>query len=185
MGPSDITRKPEFIPGTRIYLRPLDLEDSRLVVEWMNDREVLRYLTKTIPINSFREEAFIRTLYKDEKNLHLGIVVREDHRLIGRVSLVNIDAISRTAELSLVIGDRSAWGKGYGVEADALMLRYGFDFLNLHKIYAYVLEGHLNSVRILEENGLTREGVLRQHIFRDGRYHNVLLYSVLAQEPPR
>ncbi len=172
----------EFIPGNRIYLRPLELEDSRLVVEWMNDREVLRYLTKTIPINSFREEEFIRTLYKDEKSLHLGIVVREDHRLIGRISLVNIDLISRTAELSLVIGDRTAWGRGYGVEADALMLHYGFGFLNLHKIYAYVLEAHQNSVRILEENGLTREGVLREHIFRDGRYHNVLLYSVLARE---
>jgi RimJ/RimL family protein N-acetyltransferase len=177
--------KSEFIPGNRLYLRPLELDDGPRVVEWMNDREVLRYLTKTIPINTFREEEFLRTLYKDEKNLHLGIVVRDDHRLIGRVSLVKIDLISRTAELSLLIGDRSAWGKGYGLEADALMIRYGFDFLNLHKVYAYVLEGHLNSVRILEENGLKREGVLREHIYRDGRYHNVLLYSILAAERAR
>lgn len=175
----------EFIPGTRLYLRPLELDDGARVVEWMNDREVLRYLTKTIPINSFREEEFLRTLYKDEKSLHLGVVVREDHRLIGRVSLANIDLISRTAELSLLIGDRAAWGKGYGLEADGLMIRYGFDFLNLHKIYAYVLEAHLNSVRILEENGLKREGLLREHIYRDGRYHNVLLYSILAPERAR
>lgn len=174
--------KSEFLPGSRLYLRPLELEDGRAVVEWMNDREVLRYLTKTIPINSFREDEFLRTLYKDEKNVHLGIVVRDDHRLIGRVSLVNIDIVSRTAELSLVIGDRGAWGKGYGAEADGLMLRYGFDFLNLHKIYAWVLEGHHHSVRVLEENRLVREGVLREHIYRDGKYHNVVLYSILAPE---
>jgi RimJ/RimL family protein N-acetyltransferase len=174
--------KSEFLPGSRLYLRPLELDDGRAVVEWMNDREVLRYLTKTIPINSFREDEFLRTLYKDEKNVHLGIVVRDDHRLIGRVSLVNLDIVGRTAELSLVIGDRSAWGKGYGVEADGLMLRYGFDFLNLHKVYAWVLEGHHHSVRVLEENRLVREGVLREHIYRDGKYHNVLLYSILAPE---
>jgi RimJ/RimL family protein N-acetyltransferase len=172
----------EFLPGSRLYLRPLELEDGRAVVEWMNDREVLRYLTKTLPINSFREDEFLRTLYKDEKNVHLGIVVRDDHRLIGRVSLVNIDAVGRSAELSLVIGDRSAWGKGYGVEADGLMLRYGFDLLNLHRVYAFVLEGHHPSVRVLEENRLVREGLLREHVYRDGRYHNVLLYGILTGE---
>jgi RimJ/RimL family protein N-acetyltransferase len=155
------------------------LGDTEAVCEWMNDREVLRFLPMTVPINRFREEEFLKTLYQDVVNLHLGIVRREDQKLIGTVSLADLDVISRHARLSLIIGEKASWGRGFGREADLLMVRYGFEFLNLHRVYAYVLAGHEASMKVLQELHFAQEGILRQHIYRDGRYHDVVIMGLL------
>ncbi|MBI3330316.1 MAG: GNAT family N-acetyltransferase [Nitrospinae bacterium] len=174
-------RRSEFIPGNQVYLRPLELADAEAVCEWMNDREVLRFLPMTVPINRFREEEFLKTLYQDMVNLHLGIVRRGDSHLIGTVSLADLDVISRHARLSLIVGEKAAWGKGFGREADSLMVGYGFEFLNLHRIYAYVLAGHEASLKVLYELRFAQEGMLRQHIYRDGRYHDVVIMGLLRE----
>ncbi|MBI3326398.1 MAG: GNAT family N-acetyltransferase, partial [Nitrospinae bacterium] len=113
---------------------------------------------------------------------HLGIVRREDSQLIGTVSLADLDVISRHARLSLIVGEKAVWGKGFGREADSLMVRYGFEFLNLHRIYAYVLAAHEASLKVLSELHFTHEGLLRQHIYRDGRYHDVVIMGLLRHE---
>lgn len=173
----------EFLPGKHLYLRPLELADAETVCDWMNDREVLRFLPMTIPINRFREEEFLKTLYQDMVNLHLGIVRRQDNKLIGTVSLADLEVISRHARLSLIVGEKTAWGKGFGTEADSLMVHYGFEFLNLHRVYAHVLAGHEASLKVLQELHFTQEGLLRQHIYRDGRYHDVVIMGLLRDTP--
>jgi len=174
--------KSEFIPGEKLYLRPLEVDDAKKVCSWMNDREVLRFLSKTMPINLFREEEFLKTLYQDSRSFYLGIMAKENDALIGMVSLVNIDTISRHAELALIIGEKEYWGKGYGTEADALMVNYGFRYLNLNKIYAHILAEHQVSLKLVKELGLRTDGVLREQIYRDGQYHDVVVCSILRKE---
>lgn len=175
-------RRTGFIPGQKIYLRPFEVADAKDVCRWMNDREVLRFISKTVPLNLFREEEFLKTLYRDEENFHLGIVARRSNKLIGRVSLLGIHTVSRHAELQLIIGEKAYWGKGYGREADLLMVDHGFQSLNLNKIYAYILSGHGASLKIVQDLGFTEEGILREHVYRDGLYQDLHVLAVLRRD---
>lgn len=101
---------------------------------------------------------------------------------LGGVSFFRILVVERHAEPGLVIGRKSEWGKGYAREAMMLMVDYGFDQLNLNLIYLSVLAGHDRAHRIYVDLGFREEGRLRQRIFRDGRYQDLISLSLLRSE---
>jgi RimJ/RimL family protein N-acetyltransferase len=114
--------------------------------------------------------------------IELAVVAMEGDLHVGVVGLHNINPITHAAEFRVLIGDKSYWGQGYGTEATRLMLAYGFDLLNLHKIFLGVNSAHGAAVRAYEKAGFVREGELRDEIFRNGRYYNAIRMSILEAE---
>lgn len=171
-----------FIIGDRIYLRPLEAEDADAFVPWVNDTEIRQYLGTTSPMNKLREQEFMEKLYKDDRGITLGIVLKEKDKLIGDVGLYDISMPNKHAELGILIGDRSCWSKGYGTEAMNLILGYGFDQLNLHRIYLFVLDFNPRAIRSYEKAGFTREVVARDHGYRNGAYCDDYFMSILEDE---
>ena len=102
--------------------------------------------------------------------------------MIGNSGFFNIDWRNRGAELGIVIGDKAYWNKGYGTEVMRLLLHHGFTTLNLHRIFLRVFEGNPRAIRAYEKAGFVHEGRMRQAEFRDGKYLDVLLMSVLRPE---
>ncbi len=88
----------------------------------------------------------------------------------------------RRASFGILIGDKAAWGKGYGSEATRLMLRHAFETLNLNRVWLHVYEYNQRGIRAYEKVGFRREGVLRQDTFRDGRYWDTIAMAVLREE---
>ena len=174
--------KNPFIVGDRLYLRPAEMEDIEPFILWLNDQEVRRFLSRTSPLNKVREKDFIEGLYKDDREIVLGIVLKENDQLIGNMALHRISLPFRHACLGIVIGDKSCWSKGYGTEALNLMLGYGFDQLNLHRIFLTVLSFNARAIRAYEKVGFRREGVFREHMYRDGKYHDVYYMGILEDE---
>ncbi|MFC1715761.1 GNAT family N-acetyltransferase [Candidatus Poribacteria bacterium] len=174
--------KNPFIVGDRIYLRPLDMEDIDPFVQWLNDEEVRQYLSRMSPLNKVREKDFIEGLYKNDSEIVLGIVLKEDDQLIGNLALHRISSPFRHAGMGIVIGDKSCWSKGYGTEAMNLMMGYGFDELNLHRIFLTVLSFNTRAIRTYEKVGFKKEGVFRDHIYRNGKYHDVHYMGILEDE---
>jgi RimJ/RimL family protein N-acetyltransferase len=82
----------------------------------------------------------------------------------------------------IFIGDKSFWNSGCGTEATRLTRKHGFETLNLNRIYLYVFETNLGAVRVYEKAGLVHEGKLRQSIYRNGRYIDAFLMSILRSE---
>jgi RimJ/RimL family protein N-acetyltransferase len=171
-----------FLIGERIYLRPLELEDAETFIPWINDQEVIRTLGIAYPRNLLSERRWIENLYQDDRNIVLGIVVKEGDRLIGSTSLHRIDYRNGNAMFGILIGAKEEWGKGYGTEVTRLMVRYGFEVLNLHRIYLYVYAHNLAGISAYTRAGFQQEGVLREHYYRDGRYYDVILMGILRQE---
>lgn len=139
--------RPEVVPGERIFLSHVLRSDIPLYARWFADLELTTYLgAGGISFTHEQEEEWFASLGKDRTNRTFAIVVREGARLIGSVSLMSIDHARGAAELGIAIGDKSAWGQGYGSEAVRLMADYGFTFMNLHNIYlwhvAYNERGH-------------------------------------------
>ena len=100
--------------------------------------------------------------------------VGDDYEPIGNTSFMDIDWVSRNAEIGIFLGEKKVWSQGYGREAMKLMLRHGFNHMNLHRIYLRVYEHNIRGIKAYEHAGFVHEGRLRQDVFREGVYRDVL-----------
>lgn len=174
--------KNPFLIGERIYLRPLEMDDVPTCLRWINDPEVTRTLMIYTPLNELREREWFERHYKDDREIILALALQEKDKHLGNVGLHRIDWKNRHGELGIMIGEKDEWGKGYGGEAIGLILRYGFERLNLHRIYLRVYANNQRALRCYEQAGFRREGVQRESHFAQGRYWDTLMMGILEGE---
>ena len=119
-----------------VYLKELSKKDIPLVNKWRNDPEIINLLGGPFRyINIEIEEAWFETYLKNrDKQVRCSIFIDSDEKLIGLVSLLDIDHINKSAEFHIMIGEKSYFDKGYGTEATKLMLNHAFNNLNLNQI---------------------------------------------------
>ena len=167
-----VSSKPIELPikGERIFIRACDRQKDRSLFEnWLADaygRYFLQSMTtaKTMTVNQFLNNEF-----------HIiGIISLEDRSPIGAMAFLNYDVMQFKAELRKIIGEPDMRGKGYGKEATQLWIRYGMETLDLKKIYLNTLDTNLRNIRLNEELGFRVEGILRNELFIDGEYRDVL-----------
>lgn len=174
-----------MILSERLCLRAAEREDLPRFVAWLNDREVGQFLSMNQPMSLAAEERWYESMMsgpKAEQVLVIQIKDGDGWRAIGNTSFMNIDWTNRSAEVGIFIGEKSCWNKGYGREVMRLMLKHGFETLNLHRIYLRVFEHNLRGIKAYEHAGFQHEGRMRQAQYQDGRYYDVLLMSVLRDE---
>ncbi|OGP16189.1 MAG: hypothetical protein A2V21_311585 [Deltaproteobacteria bacterium GWC2_55_46] len=173
-----------FLEAAGIYLRPPREEDLEGDwYGWLNDMAVTRFQNKGIfPNTREKQREYYNFVMGSKNDVVFAIVEKEGDRHIGSVGLHKIDWVHRSAELGIVIGERGSWGKGYGKAAWGLITGYGFNVLNLHRIYAIVMEGNLGSVRCAEENGFRKEGEIRDFFYKNGAYHRVLYFNAIRED---
>lgn len=109
-------------------------------------------------------------------------IVAENGKLVCLVSLVGIDCLSRSAELSIMIGRSEDRLHGAGSFAVTEMLRHAFENLNLHRVELQVLENNLCAQHVYEKAGFKLEGLRREAVYKNGRYLNCKLYAVLRRD---
>jgi RimJ/RimL family protein N-acetyltransferase len=171
-----------LLVAERTYLRPLEPADAARIVPWLNDPEVTRYTLRYLPVSVADEQEFIERMRRSERDVVLGVVARGSDALIGMTGLHQIHPSNRHAMFGVAIGDRSAWGQGHGTEATALLVGYAFDSLNLNRVWLQVFVDNERGVRTFKRVGFKKEGVQRQEVFRDGRYHDTLMMAILREE---
>lgn len=174
-----------MIYAKRLRLRAAEREDIPRFVHWLNDSEVRRFLSVYLPISKAEEEGWFERMLQSPASEHVMVIEigqGDEWKPIGNTSLMHVNAIDRNAEVGIFIGEKDEWNKGYGTEVMKLMLRHGFHTLNLQRIYLRVFEYNLRGIRAYERAGFVHEGRLRKDIFREGRYYDVLVMSVLREE---
>lgn len=120
----------------------------------------------------------------DNHNLILGIVVTvgaKDRKIIGRVSLENIDYINRTAELKIFVLDEYR-SKGYGKSVCELIMQHGFEQLGLNRIYAGTLETNVGFQKLAIVLGFVEEGIRKSAVFKDGKFVDVIEYGIVNKK---
>ena len=169
--------RPEVIPGQKVFLSHIRREDVPLLARWFSDLEFTTYLGAVgMSFTYEQEEEWFANNTKDPTIKHFAIVVREAQQLIGNVSLKNIHYRDGTAELGIAIGEKSAWGKGYGSETIRLMVDYGFTFLGLHTICLWHTSFNERGHRAYLKAGFKVAGRWREAALVDGqRYDHVLM----------
>ena len=171
--------------GERIRLRRDERADLSRFVEWLNDPDVRRFISVNLPISQANEEGWFEGMLKrqpEEQPFAIEIRDGDAWRLVGNCGFFEIDRFARSAEVGILIGDKSCWNKGYGTEVMRLLLRIGFQSLNLNRVYLRVDQGNKGGIRAYEKAGFQHEGSFRQGTYRDGRYEDLLFMSVLRSE---
>lgn len=171
--------------GERIRLRAVEREDVKQFHEWVNDPEVTRGLSLYLPLSMQDEENWFEGITKrdpNEKPFAIEVRKGRNWKLIGNCGVFNIDFVNRSGELGIIIGEKAEWNKGYGAETMTLLLRHGFETLNLHRLFLRVYSTNVRAVRSYEKAGFLLEGRLREAVYKRGRYDDVLIMSVLRSE---
>jgi diamine N-acetyltransferase len=175
-----------MIYGERIRLRADERADLPLFVAWLNDPEVCEGISHYIPFSQVEEEQWFENMLKLPKAEHsLAIDIRTEDggwRLIGNCGFFDFDWHCRCAEVGIFIGDKSVWNQGYGTDAMRLLLKHGFENLNLNRIYLKVYATNLRAIRCYEKVGYVSEGRLREAAYKHGQYVDFIEMSVLRSE---
>lgn len=176
MATEDVWR-PEVVPGEHIFLSQVRREDVPLIARWFSDLELNTYLGAVgMSFTPEQEQDWYDRVVKQTDSKTFAIIVREGQRMIGNVSLMEINARHGHATLGIAIGDKSAWGQGYGSEAVRLMCDYGFTFLSLHNIRLWHVAFNERGHRAYLKAGFREVGRVRGAILFNGqRYDDVLM----------
>jgi RimJ/RimL family protein N-acetyltransferase len=171
--------------GKKVTLRKLKLSDAGELYKNVNDKEIARW-TLTIPYPYPEEDAikFIRKTHyqiKRGKGYVFGIVLKETGKVIGAIALIKVDWTHKNAEAGYWMG-RSYWNRGLMTEALELLLKFSFEQLELHRVYAHVFAENVNSKRVLEKNGFHMEGKMREAICKYEIWQDLLLYGILQPD---
>ena len=174
-----------MIYGERVRLRAAERDDVKKFYVWLNDPDVTRYLSLYLPMSMVDEENWFETMTRrdqSEKTLVIEVRDGEGWKMIGNCSVFGIDLVNRFGELGIMLGEKDEWDKGYGTETMVLLLRHCFDTLNLNRAYLHVYAENKRANRSYEKAGFVEEGRLRESVYKDGKYDDVIVMSVLRSE---
>jgi RimJ/RimL family protein N-acetyltransferase len=174
---------PQRLEGRRVVLRrhsPLNLTAFE---RWYSDPEVAR-LTRYQdgPMRPDEIKRFFAARVVGQDSLALAVHVLETGQLIGTCAFSQLDGDNGSALYHITIGEKTAWGQGYGTEATQLMLDYAFSALRLHRVALSVFEFNERAIRSYRSCGFVIEGRAREAILRDNRWWDELTMSVLEPE---
>ncbi len=174
-----------MIYGERIRLRGVEKSDLPRFVEWLNDPEVIAGLSMVLPLSQVDEEAWFDHVMKTPQEQHplvIEVHLEDTWQPVGNCNFFNFDQRSRNAEIGIFIGRKDLWNLGYGTEVMCLLLKHGFNTLNLHRIALRAFATNKRAIRAYEKTGFVHEGRLRDAEYRNGSYVDVLFMSVLKPE---
>jgi RimJ/RimL family protein N-acetyltransferase len=182
--PDALSPAPAFLSGARVRLRPLERSDVNVrYAAWLNDADVTRFLeVGTFPTSLVELEQFYASVATRRDQVLLAIVDRETDAHVGNVKLGPIDWIHRRGTLGILVGERSAWGRGIGTEATRLIIEYAFDRLDLRRIDLGVYADHAGAIRVYERVGFRVEGRFREDVYHGGAYRDRLWMGLLRSE---
>jgi RimJ/RimL family protein N-acetyltransferase len=178
----------KLLRGDRIQLSALASSDIPTMAQWYGDAGFMRlydarpaYPKSEAELTQWLQEQH-KDKDKDKSTFAFAIRPLDSNDLLGYLELDGILWPHGVCGMSIAIGDRVNWGKGYGYEAAQLALAFAFGELNLHRVTATVFSYNERSIALFEKLGFRREGVYREFLRRDGERHDMLLYGLLKHE---
>lgn len=168
--------------GRRVYLRPFDKNDLLYVQKWSNDAELRRLTGEVAPMSHAEAEKFCKELFADRDRMWFVIALKTGDRVIGEAGLLRMFRPWRTTDMTIIIGEKDAWGKGYGTEAGWLLLDYVFKRLGFHRVSVGVVGFNERALRFWEGLGFKKEGVERDGYYCDNEYSDFVMMSILEAE---
>jgi len=156
------------------------------LLRWFNDPEVIQYLGIYLPMTEMVEEKWIESIGTTRLLTDVFFIIEaieeKGTRPIGDTGLGGINSKDHNAGFGIAIGEKDYWSKGYGTEAARVLVNYGFGQLNLHRITSGAVAFNERSIRMHRSLGFKEEGRQRDFVYRNGRYHDHVMFGILKDE---
>jgi RimJ/RimL family protein N-acetyltransferase len=172
-----------LLEGEKVKLREYRKEDIPKAWEYFNDPDVRRFLNPGIPfpLKLEDEEKWYEEQTSRKDTYNFAIVIKDTGEYIGGCGINSVDWKNRHACVGIFLG-KPFWSKGYGTDAMKVLVNFIFSQMNINKVYLNVFSFNQRAIKSYEKCGFKVEGVLREHIYRDGKYHDEYIMSILRSE---
>jgi len=171
--------------GQKVLLRAMERRDIETFRKMLNDPEINQYLLVFTPLSEIAEEKWFEKIAQSSTEIVMAIKNYDFSRprqIIGNCGFHGINWKDRTATFGIFIGNPVFWNNGYGSEAARLLFRHGFEQMNLHRINSSVIGFNERSLKMHEKLGFEIEGRRRQNIFKNGAYHDEVIFGLLRED---
>lgn len=170
------------LQGPRLSLTALEETDLPLLLPFFQDMGALTYYIPTTarPLNGHQLRALLSDWNDGIENFVFA--VRMDGRPIGLVNLDGLDWPNGHTEVGIALTEGDLRGQGLASEALSLLIRYAFEELGLHRIWARIIEDNQRSIRLFTKLGFLEEGRMRQHVRRRGQFRDMLIFGLVQAE---
>lgn len=172
-----------MITTKRLMFRAIEETDLELIRNWRFSEDMCRYFPDNEPINMFNQKKWFENVVSNfDENKFFLVVKLDDNTPIGLVLLQKLDLRNGNAESAIYLGDAEYYSKGYATEMQLTILDYAFNYLNLHKVYAEILEGNERSLSLHKKFNFKVTGTFKEHIYHEGRHIDLIRLEVLKNE---
>lgn len=171
-----------FLEGKKVYLRPIDTGDTETYFQQLFHPQTRKWTGTQKHFTRNQIERYIEGKAQDTSSILLLIALTETDEVIGDIALQDIDSYNRSAGIRISIDSSKNQGKGCGTEALNLMLDYGFGIVNLHRIELNVFAYNERALHVYEKIGFKKEGVQKEALYYNHKYHDSILMAILEHE---
>lgn len=180
---SDWRDRLPVLAGALITLRDLELSDAPALLAMLSTEEVARFISPP-PTTVDGFERFIAWTHLQRRQGEYVCFAVVPHGMTTAVGIFQIRKLEpdfATAEWGFAIGS-AYWGSGTFMDAGQLVVDFAFDVLQIHRLEARAAIANGRGNGALRKIGAVQEGVLRRSFFRNGVYHDQVLWSILAAD---
>jgi hypothetical protein len=172
------------LQGQYVGLRAIEPEDLPTLLHWRNKPEFRRYFREYRELSSNQQQAwFEKFVIADKSTLMFAICALESGELLGACGLCYIDWVNRNADFSIYIGHDDLYiDTRFTLDAARVMIRYAFDELQLHRLWAEVYDFDQAKKSFFIQMGFQQEGCFRDTCWTEGAWHNSVFYSLLQTD---
>jgi len=171
-----------MIKGKKIKLEAVNEESLEEFRNWRNNPLLRRYFREYREISKeMQKKWFNEKVLKDDKQVNFEIRDLNSNKLIGHCGLYYIHWVCSHAEFGIYIGDPHYRNGGYGSDALRTLVRYGFEELNLHRIWCEVYDNN-QALEVYKHLGFVYEGLMRENYYSEGRYWDSHILGMLRED---
>lgn len=164
----------------KVSIRKFEKKDIPKKVEWINNSENNRFLHYDIPLSVEKTEKWFDSHLGE--NTRFDAIIEADEVPVGTIGLLSIDQKNKKAEYYIAMGELNYKGKGIAKKASQLILSYGFEILNLNKIYLFTETENIVAQKLFESVGFIKEGLIKQDILSHDKFVDRYVYGVLKED---
>ena len=176
-----------YLIGQQTELRAVEPEDLETLYRWENDSSLWIYGNTVAPFSRFLLTQYIENYPADiarDNQLRLIVTPKGDPKAIGAVDCFDYDPTHRKAAIGILIDPRYT-RRGFGRDALETFVKYAFDFLHLHQLYAHIPAGNTASLALFRACGFIDSGLLRDWVMLPHGYTDAYLMQKIAANPSR
>ena len=168
--------------GELCYLRPVEMVDIEKMRDWRLSEDVSYYFPSFEPIGLQKQKEWMTRMFEDDTSYYFIICDKGSGASVGVIFLTDIDRLNQNAEFGYYLGDKKYQGAGVAIEAELLLLNYAFNIQNMHKVYCESLDYNKKVLSIHSKFGFKNDGIKRDHIYKNGKWNNIVVMSVIRKE---